>query len=344
VAAACLFSLTSCSNEPVINVTEKSEYLPIDKFIGKSRSGCPLYFDNFPKNLKTRKLYCGSQQEFGNLYYGILEFEGPHGPVPATILTSRSHLPPSGYIFYIHGGPSGSIYAKGGIGRRTVPSKIREAIFECNLALIDIAYAGSMERSFYPDSDGKYAINELKYIIGSFEIQNKHKNLIWGQSFGGPLALFLELDQIPIYLTVPVMEKKDIIDHAQKYDHFFKPEQLVYKVYSLEKHILVNPLYPNFFTSFFENTKFHDVSTINYIELYKRNVQQIVFHELDEKVPIGKYRDELDQIGINYTIIEGAKHTSIMGIEGPAANKAYQPLFDDICERSGWMDWTAADG
>lgn len=308
---------------------------------------CRFFFDKMPKILKPRHLFCDKYEHSSDFYYGAVEFQGPHGPLPAAILTSKSHLPPNGYIFYIHGGPSGSIYTKGGIGRpTTVPSKIKEAIFECNLALVDIAYAGSMERSFYPDRDGKYAINELQYIIKSFELKNKGKTIIWGSSFGGPLALFLEFENIPVYLNIPVLRNEDIINHAKKYEPLLSNEQikkLEYTVFSIEDGVLIQPKYPEFFESFYEGTKFYNIDAIDYLRNNHGNVRFIVFHELDEKVPVGKYRNELDQIGVNYTVIDGARHSSILGIEGQAANDAYQPLFDDICERSGWKDWTAAD-
>jgi hypothetical protein len=321
-------------------VTEKSEYLPIDKFVDKSRSGCPLYFENFPKNLKTRKLYCGSLQGLGNLYYGILEFEGPHGPVPATILTSKSHLPPSGYIFYIHGGPASPTYA----GYSILPSKVSEAVYECNLALIDIAYAGSKERSFYPENDGKYALSEIRHIIGSFQKNEPNKIAIWGESFGASLSIFSKLDNIPIYLSIPVLNWDDVVEYVQSFEKAGKRTYFDYDLFSIEEKKMIKVQQEPYFYSYYYGTEFRGIQPIDYLIKYNKNVKHIVFHGKDERVLLDKYRDAIDKTGVPYTIIENAVHSDLRGRQGEESAKAYQPLFDDICERSGWMDWTAADG
>jgi pimeloyl-ACP methyl ester carboxylesterase len=338
--ACILLSLISCGS---VQLENQSKYLSPDEFFDLTESDCEINIENFPASLGAKVIYCHRYKANGDLNFGIVELDGPHGRLPATVLVRRYEQPSQTTILFVHGGPNGSIYAGGGIAdHNRVPRKILDAIYDCNIMLLDAAYAGSSERTYYPSPDGKIALDEIDYLAEQFEEYRPNKNVILGESFGASLVAFSKIEKTPEYFVIPYMARVDIVEYLDNIVAEGGNIKNETAIYSIKKQKIIEINQENFLSDFYRYTDFQHTDLVDFFQNSenRKNLKNIIFHGNDGKSPWKKYSQKLDQWKVPYSVIAGAGHSDVYARDSEESNKAYQPLYDDICARSGWKEYT----
>lgn len=147
-------------------------------------------------------------------------FDGPNGPLPLQVLSSPSHASPRRVIISVVGGPGGEAFEMP--HDRDIPGNLSlffEELVRQGDVIVNPAYAGTAERSFYPDSDLPLALAELEALIADIRARFPEAQLIVrGTSLGGYLAASLSnrMPDLTFILHSPLLSSpRDILAWMQ---------------------------------------------------------------------------------------------------------------------------------